>query len=118
MCGMPYSVRRICTLGPPAAAGGAAPTSVPAAAHASATPGLLAVRDAGFTTRNHPYLATDLPGGRTLAALVAAEGPLPVPRVARIAAGLAADLDAMHRDGVLHLDVRPGNVWLDGGDRV
>lgn len=51
--------------------------------------------------------------GRSVRAHLAEAGTLLPAEVARIGAGVAAALAALHRVGVLHLDLRPENVLLD-----
>src|SRR5512143_2414810 len=57
------------------------------------------------------YLVMELIEGETLAARLA-RGPLPVPDVLRIGAEIADALDRAHRAGVVHRDLKPGNVML------
>ena len=67
------------------------------------------------------YLSMRLIEGRDLRTVVDAEGPLDLRRVARIVAGVAAGLDAAHAHGMVHRDVKPANVLVegnDGGERV
>jgi eukaryotic-like serine/threonine-protein kinase len=55
---------------------------------------------------------------RTLADVIAEEGPLPPDRVAEIGLDLLAALRAAHDSGVLHRDVKPGNVLLDANGQA
>ncbi|WP_344103797.1 serine/threonine-protein kinase [Myceligenerans crystallogenes] len=59
-----------------------------------------------------PWLATEYIAGPTLAQVVAAHGALPDDAVRELVAGLAEALEAVHREGLVHRDVKPGNVIL------
>jgi serine/threonine protein kinase len=66
-----------------------------------------------------PWLATAYVAGPSLAAAVAAHGPLPPASVVMLAAGLAESLTSIHSGGVVHRDLKPSNVLLaDDGPRV
>ncbi|MFF9195524.1 bifunctional serine/threonine-protein kinase/ABC transporter substrate-binding protein [Streptomyces sp. NPDC014779] len=59
-----------------------------------------------------PWLATEYVPGPSLAEAVALHGPLPETTVRVLGARLAAALDGMHTAGLVHRDVKPGNVLL------
>nr|WP_190022240.1 serine/threonine-protein kinase [Streptomyces hiroshimensis] len=64
------------------------------------------------------YLVMELVRGPSLAQELSAHGPLAPRRVARIAAQSAAGLAAAHRQGVVHRDIKPGNLMLDADDTL
>jgi serine/threonine protein kinase len=65
-----------------------------------------------------PWIVMEVLSGRTLAETINAEGWLPVDQVTRIGLRLLDVLEATHRAGVVHCDVKPGNVQLCEGGRV
>lgn len=80
-------------------------------------PHLVAVFDFG-AWENRFFLVMELVEGRSLGALLAAEERLGTEQVARIAGQAAAGLAAAHRQGVVHRDIKPGNLMLDAEGSV
>ncbi|WP_284741558.1 serine/threonine-protein kinase [Amycolatopsis sp. RTGN1] len=62
------------------------------------------------------WLVTEYLAARSLEELVDDGGPLPADRVRRIGAQLAAALAEMHARGIVHRDVKPGNVLVTADD--
>ncbi|KAA0931414.1 serine/threonine-protein kinase [Streptomyces apricus] len=65
-----------------------------------------------------PWIVMELVRGIALSDLLDAEGPLAPQRAARIGAEVLAALRAAHGAGVLHRDVKPGNVLMSNDGRV
>ncbi|MFI2356708.1 protein kinase [Streptomyces anulatus] len=66
-----------------------------------------------------PWLVTAYIPGPTLHEVVAEGGPLDATAVLRLGAGLVEGLAAIHKCGLVHRDLKPGNVIIaDDGPRV
>ena len=76
------------------------------------------VRVFDFVDGQAPFLVLELLEGQTLAERLRNGGALPPLEAARIAAAVADGLDAAHRVGIIHRDVKPGNVMLTAGGGV
>jgi len=68
------------------------------------------VQDQGGT-----FIVMELVAAPTLAELVGAGGPLTAGRVAALGGQLAGALEAAHGAGIVHRDVKPGNVMVSAG---
>ncbi|WP_210588580.1 bifunctional serine/threonine-protein kinase/ABC transporter substrate-binding protein [Streptomyces sp. GESEQ-35] len=75
------------------------------------SPWVVSVLDADAEARE-PWLATVFVPGPSLAEAVAEHGPLPTSAVRVLGGSLAEALDAVHTAGLVHRDVKPGNVLL------
>jgi len=64
------------------------------------------------------FIVMEYVSGQPLSHLIRTEGKLTADRSAQIAAGTAAALSNAHRHGVVHRDVKPGNILLDDQGRV
>ena len=65
-----------------------------------------------------PYLVQELVEGSSLDAQVARRGPLPIMEVVAIGRQLVQGLEAIHAAGLVHRDLKPGNVLLTGEGEV
>jgi serine/threonine protein kinase len=78
-------------------------------------PAIVAVYDTGETQTEAgalPYIVMEYVDGRTLREIIKTEGPLPEQRACEIMADVCAALDFSHRNGIVHRDMKPGNVML------
>jgi len=63
---------------------------------------------------NDAFIVMEEVRGRSLRDIVAERGALPAAEVATLIRQLAGALDATHEAGLVHLDVKPANVIVDG----
>jgi eukaryotic-like serine/threonine-protein kinase len=80
-------------------------------------PHVVSVFDTGDDGDRH-YIVMEYVEGETLSDLLRREGRLPPERAAAIAADVATALETAHEQGLVHRDVKPGNVMLDREGRV
>lgn len=85
-------------------------------------PAIVAVHDTGDDRddmgRHTLFIVMELIEGRTLRQILAREGPLPPARVLPMVAEICAALDFSHQRGIVHRDVKPGNVMITASGQV
>ena len=77
-------------------------------------PNVVSVHDIGEAEDGRPYIVMDYVEGRSLQEVIAHDGPLSSERVAIVGMGIARALAAAHALGIVHRDVKPANVIIDG----
>jgi hypothetical protein len=77
-------------------------------------PGIVRIHDYG-TWGELPYFAMEFCPGGTLARKLSGE-PLPPSEAARLVEQVALAVQAAHEQGVVHRDLKPGNIFLASGD--
>jgi predicted Ser/Thr protein kinase len=80
-------------------------------------PHVVSVFDTGDDEDQH-YIVMEYVEGDTLADVLRREGRLPPERATAIAADVATALEGAHEKGLVHRDVKPGNVMIDREGRV
>jgi eukaryotic-like serine/threonine-protein kinase len=80
-------------------------------------PNIVGVYDTGSEDGTH-FIVMEYVDGRTLKEVIRAEGPLYPERAAEICADVCSALVAAHARGLIHRDIKPGNVMLTPDGKV
>ena len=80
-------------------------------------PNIVAVFDSGSDDGTH-FIVTELVDGETLADRLGRDGAMPPAEAVAVAVDIARALAAAHERGLIHRDIKPGNVMLPPDGRV
>ena len=75
-------------------------------------PNAVRVDDIDTAEDGRPYIVMEFIDGKSLKKLIREEGPLPYGRVCSIIKQTASALDAAHKLGMVHRDIKPDNIAL------
>ena len=82
-------------------------------------PHAVTVTDFGEAENGVVFLVMEYLDGRTLKDIIRTEGPMPLGRAVEIVRQVSGALDAAHKEGVIHRDLKSDNIMLsqtNGGD--
>lgn len=65
-----------------------------------------------------PYIVMELVKGRTVASLLEGHDPVPIGEAVQIVVGVLSALEYSHREGIIHRDIKPGNIMLTTDGKV
>ncbi len=80
-------------------------------------PNAVRVDDFDYTDDGRPFIVMELVEGKNVGEVLQEQGPFPVPRAIRIATQVAQALGMAHKLGVVHRDIKPGNILLTLDER-
>ncbi|MGB0388837.1 MAG: protein kinase domain-containing protein [Ardenticatenaceae bacterium] len=80
-------------------------------------PKIVTIYDVGEQNGVH-YIAMKLLSGASLEEIIERGGALPLARAIPMIEQVASALDYAHADGIVHRDIKPGNVMVDAYDRI
>ncbi len=79
---------------------------------------IVSVFDTGIDASGGPFIVMEYVQGRTLRDILHTEGRLLLQRALEVGADICDALDAAHRAGIVHRDIKPGNVMLSRAGEV
>ena len=79
--------------------------------------GIVKVFDSGFHA-GRAYLMMELLDGESLASRIHRAGPLTIPQIGEIGRQIVSVLEATHRAGITHRDLKPDNIFIVPDDEL
>ena len=80
-------------------------------------PGIIGIHGLGRTPAGGYFLVMDWIDGPDLAAVIQ-RGPVPISQAVRWTIEACEAIEEAHRHGIVHCDLKPGNILLAGGGRI
>lgn len=81
-------------------------------------PNIVTIYDIGTLEDGRPFIALQLIEGVTLETLIEQQAPLPPAQAIDVLRQAASALDYLHSSGLVHRDVKPGNILVDANGRA
>jgi serine/threonine protein kinase/formylglycine-generating enzyme required for sulfatase activity len=75
-------------------------------------PNAVRVEDYDYTEDGRPFIVMEFVEGKNVGEILQEEGPMPAPRAICIAAQVTRALGFAHKIGIVHRDIKPGNIIL------
>ena len=82
-------------------------------------PNIVMVYDLG-EFEGHPYIAMEFVEGESLQSMIARQAPMPLAAKLQLAEQVCLGLDHAHKNGIVHRDIKPGNILVknDGTAKI
>jgi serine/threonine protein kinase len=80
-------------------------------------PNAVRVEDFDYTEDGRPFIVMELVEGKNVGEILESEGAFRVPRAIRVASQVAQALGFAHKLGIVHRDIKPGNIVLTRDER-
>ncbi|MDF3311360.1 protein kinase [Rhodococcus sp. T2V] len=79
-------------------------------------PNIVTIFQVGATDSGRPYIVMQYHPRDSLDRLIREHGPLPLDQALRLGVKMAGALETAHRQGIVHRDVKPGNILITDYD--
>ena len=76
-------------------------------------PNVIAVHDSGYVESGDGYIVMEYAPGGSYGDRIRRNGPLAWPEALEVIVAVASAVEAAHRSGVLHRDIKPDNILID-----